>query len=167
MIGEQKREPRWGMWTVIEGLVLVLLIAASVPPQAGELISNLDEANGGTAKALSSQHHAQTKTRVNDRIAPANIGIREEAHHLTISWDQVPHATGYYVQWKWGDQEFGNERQRYVKGADSTSVRLRLAAGAGQRHTVRVRATNAGADGPWSGGLTATPKMGLLVNRGQ
>ena len=46
MIGEQKREPRWGMWTVIEGLVLVLLIAASVPPQVGELISNLVDESG-------------------------------------------------------------------------------------------------------------------------
>ena len=165
MIGEQKREPRWGMWTVIEGLVLVLLIAASVPPQVDELVSNLDEADEGTAKVLSSQHHAQTKTLLS--VAPANIHIREEARHFAISWDKVPHATGYYVQWKWGDQEFRNERQRYVKGVDSTSVRLRLAAGAGQRHTIRVRATNAGADGPWSGDLTATPKMGLLVSRVQ
>jgi len=61
MMGEQKRESRTVMWTVIEGLVLVLIIAASVsPPQADELVSNLDEANGGVAKVWSVQHHAQT-----------------------------------------------------------------------------------------------------------
>ena len=60
-MGEQKRESRTGMRTVIEGLVLVLIIAASVPsPQADELVSNLDEANGGVAKVWSAQHHAQT-----------------------------------------------------------------------------------------------------------
>ena len=60
-MGGQKRESRMGMWTVIEGLVLVLIIAASVPsPQADELVSNLDEANGRIAKVWSAQHHAQT-----------------------------------------------------------------------------------------------------------
>ena len=59
-MGDQKRESRMGMRTVIEGLVLVLIIAASVPPQADELVSNLDEANGGIAKVWSAQHHAQT-----------------------------------------------------------------------------------------------------------
>ena len=60
-MGEQKRESRTGMWTVIEGLVLVLIIAASVPPpQADELVSNLDEANGEIVKVWSAQHHAQT-----------------------------------------------------------------------------------------------------------
>ena len=60
-MGGQKRESRMGMWTVIEGLVLVLIIAASVPsPQADELVSNLDKANGGVAKVWSAQHHAQT-----------------------------------------------------------------------------------------------------------
>ena len=60
-MGGQKRESRIGMWTVIEGLVLVLIIAASVPsPQADELVSNLDEANGRVAKVWSAQHHAQT-----------------------------------------------------------------------------------------------------------
>lgn len=57
-MGEQKRKPRSGM--VVEGLVLALLIAVSVPPQADELVSNLDEANGGIAKVWSAQHHAQT-----------------------------------------------------------------------------------------------------------
>ena len=57
-MGERTREPRRGM--VIEGLVLALLIALSVPPQADELVSNLDEANGGIAKIWSAQHHAQT-----------------------------------------------------------------------------------------------------------
>ena len=300
-MGEQKRESRTGMWTVIEGLVLVLIIAASVPPpQADELVSNLDETNGEIAKVWSAQHHAQTfatgghepgylvesveldvaswtedanvtvsvhsawssggpgdhlytlenptrgtgrkvftvrkrdrvrlverqphaivirntggkgsfnlhtttsinptdesdwrienarwttnpsevldrwvgvtgaiKVRINDRdappplsVAPANIRIREGRRDLTIEWDEVPRATGYYVQWKWEDQEFGNERQRYVDGAHSTRVRLRLAAGAGQRHMIRVRATNGGVNGPWSDNLAATPKMGLLV----
>ena len=57
-MGEQKRKPRRGM--VVEGLVLALLIAVSVPPQADELVSNLDEANGGIAKVWSAQHQAQT-----------------------------------------------------------------------------------------------------------
>ena len=57
-MGEQKRGPRRGM--VIEGLVLALLIAVSVPPQADELVSNLDEADGGIAKVWSAQHYAQT-----------------------------------------------------------------------------------------------------------
>lgn len=298
-MGEQKRGARTGMWTAIEGLVLVLIIVASVPPQADELVSNLDEANGGIAKVWSAQHHAQTfatgghepgylvesveldvaswtedanvtvsvhaawnsggpdnhlytlenptrgtgrkvfsvrkrdrvrlverqphaivirntggkgsfnlnttsinqidesdwrienarwttnptddlnrwvgatgaiKMRINDRdapkplsVAPANIRIREGRRDLTVEWDEVPRATGYYVQWKWEDQAFGNERQRYVDGANSTRVRLRLAAGAGQRHMIRVRATNRGVDGPWSDGLAATPKMGILV----
>lgn len=45
---------------VIEGLVLVLLIAVSALPQADELISNLDETNREIAKVWSAQHHAQT-----------------------------------------------------------------------------------------------------------
>ena len=97
--------------------------------------------------------------------APDNIRIREEPRHLSISWDKVPDATGYYVQWRWLDEGFGSDRQEYLDGAESTSVRLRLAAGAGERHKVRVRATNGGADGPWSEDLIATPKMGLLVER--
>lgn len=47
---------------VIEGLVLALLIVVSVAPQADELASNLDEADGGIAKVGSAQHHAQTFT---------------------------------------------------------------------------------------------------------
>ena len=60
MMGQQKRESKRGM--VIEGLVLALLIAVSVAPQADELASNLDEADGGIAKVWSAQHHAQTFT---------------------------------------------------------------------------------------------------------
>ena len=59
-MGQQKRESKRGM--VIEGLVLALLIAVSVAPQADELASNLDEADGGIAKVWSAQHHAQTFT---------------------------------------------------------------------------------------------------------
>ena len=110
------------------------------------------------------------KMRLNDRVptgpfsaAPDNIRILEENRHLTISWDEVPEATGYFVQWKMLNHEFGPQRQEYVEGGDHTSVRIHVAEGAGERHKIRVRATNGKKDGPWSENLTARPKMGLLI----
>ena len=110
------------------------------------------------------------KMRINDRVPaaaladpPANIRILEENRHLTVSWDEVPEATGYFVQWKMLNHEFGPQRQQFLEGGDHTSVRINVAEGAGERHKIRVRATNGKKDGPWSDDLTARPKMGLLI----
>ena len=98
-MGDQKRESRMGMRTVIEGLVLVLIIAASVPPQADELVSNLDEANGGIAKVWSAQHHAQTFA-----TGGHELGYLVESVELDVaSWTEDANVTvSVHAAWSSG-----------------------------------------------------------------
>lgn len=229
-MGEQKRESKTGMWTVIEGLVLVLLIAASVPPQADELVSNLDEAHGRIAKVWSAQHHAQTfetgghKPGYLVESVELDVAVWTEDANVTVSvhsaWgnggpgdylytlENPTRGTGRKVftvrqqdrvllvksqshaivirntgressfnlnaptainQTDELDWQIENARwttnqtddlDRWVGAAGAIKMRINDRA---VPAPLSVAPANAGVNGPWSEGLTATPKMGLLV----
>lgn len=161
-------------WAVVAGVVLALLTTAS-------LLSRTEEPAGAGADVLSDTTPAQPVESPGTRelevelqiggaarftpaapgAAPVNIRIREDVGRLTLSWDPVPQATGYQLQWKRGYQQFAAERQLDVEGGGTTRAQLSLAGG--QTHTIRIRATNDGSDGPWSVRLRGKPREGLLV----
>ena len=95
---------------------------------------------------------------------------------LTVSWDLETNASGYYVQWKSGNQDWDEtNRQNEVIGGTNISNTINLPdSGAGVMHTVQVRAKRTNADdGPWSDPATerakkqsADPVTGLTLTPG-
>ncbi len=90
--------------------------------------------------------------------APAGLVIRTWDRFLTFGWtapeDNGSDITGYTVQWKSGDEEFGAENRQH------TTTKTQHSWGAlvnGTGYTYRVRAANANGDGPWSAEMTGTP----------
>ena len=90
--------------------------------------------------------------------APAGLVIRTWDRFLTFGWtapeDNGSDITGYTVQWKSGDEEFGAENRHH------TTTKTQHSWGAlvnGTGYTYRVRATNANGDGPWSAEKTGIP----------
>ena len=78
---------------------------------------------------------------------------------LVVSWTAVPSATGYTVQWKSGNQNYGSGRQATPTGASHTITGLTN----GTQYTLRVKASNATGDGAWSADATGTPAAVTLT----
>ena len=76
---------------------------------------------------------------------------------LDVSWAAVAEAGGYKVQWKSGDEDYGEERQVVLTGAETISYTITGLA-AGTEYTLRVLSTKEHADdGPPSDEVTAVP----------
>ena len=71
---------------------------------------------------------------------------------LAVSWTAVSSATGYTVQWKSGNENYGSGRQATATGASHTITGL----SSGTAYTVRVRASNGTGAGAWSADATGT-----------
>ena len=75
---------------------------------------------------------------------------------LAVSWDAVPGADGYRVQWRSGTEAFETTREHIVTGGDVTSQVI-LGLEPGVEYAVRVVAARAGATGPPSEVVKGTP----------
>ena len=87
-----------------------------------------------------------------------DVIVTASDEQLTVSWD-APDAngaaiTGYTVQWKSGDQDYGSDRQATSTVTSYTIMNLT----AGMEYTVQVQATNAKGDSVWSVARTGMPE---------
>ena len=84
------------------------------------------------------------------------VTVTAGAGGLAVSWDAVPGADGYRVQWRSGTEAFDAARELFVAGGDVTSgVISGLAPGI--EYSVRVVATRGGLTGPPSEVATGMP----------
>ena len=96
-------------------------------------------------------------------VQVSGVTATSELRHVTVSWSRADAspgymaATGYRVQWKTGDEEFGAPREMPINGVATTSVALRLPAGLDYK--VRVIAVNAAGEGVPSGEVAGTSRM--------
>ena len=94
-----------------------------------------------------------------------NVVITEGVESLKLTWDAVPLADGYRVQWKFGNEAYDPAtREAEIRGGDTTThTEDNLTAG--EECTMRVIATLTGAaDGPPSAEVTGTPLAPLRPN---
>ena len=85
------------------------------------------------------------------------VQVTPGAEQLEVSWAAVTDAGSYKVQWKSGNEDYGEERQAVLTEAETVSYTI-TGLTAGTEYTVRVIATKANADdGPPSDEVTATP----------
>ena len=78
--------------------------------------------------------------------------------NLDVSWATESDANGYKVQWKSGDEAYGEERQAVLTGGETVTYTI-TGLTAGTEYTVRVLSTKEYADdGPPSSEVTGTPK---------
>ena len=88
------------------------------------------------------------------------VSVSAGEGRLAVSWDAVPGADGYRVQWRSGMEQFDATREHVVAGATVTD---RVIAGLqpGIEYFVRVVATRNGSAGPPSEVATGTPADGV------
>ena len=84
------------------------------------------------------------------------VTVTADEGGLAVSWDAVPGADGYRVQWRSGAEEFDATREHVVAGGNVTG---RVIAGLppGIEYSVRVVATRGDVTGPPSEVATGTP----------
>ena len=94
--------------------------------------------------------------------APANLTAEpgKDPETLAISWDQVPNATGYVLQWRLTsemDSDYDDDRKRAIAGGEITKGDLGPLDTLS--HTLRVQATDVahGISGTWAT-TTGTPE---------
>ena len=76
---------------------------------------------------------------------------------LEVSWTVVSDADGYKVQWKSGEEDYGEERQAVISGGDVVNYTI-TGLTAGTEYSIRVIATRENADdSPPSEEVTGTP----------
>ncbi len=103
----------------------------------------------------------------------SGVVVTAGAERLLLSWDVIPNAGGYKVQWKSGEEEYDESRQVVLAGGDTNSYTI-TGLTAGTEYTVRVNATKENADnGLPSSEVTGTPSerpasqvTGVEVTRG-
>ena len=87
----------------------------------------------------------------------AGVEVTVGVGQLTVTWTAVSDAGGYKVQWKSGAEDYGEERQAVLTGAETISYTITGLA-AGTEYTGRVLSTKEHADdGPPSHEVTAVP----------
>ncbi len=95
------------------------------------------------------------------------VTLSRRAGALFVSWDEVPNATGYRIQWKSGSETFedaaADNREASVSGSAMTSYRIGGLDPA-TTYAVRVISTNAEGTGPVSGSAEAMPAALPLVS---
>ena len=84
---------------------------------------------------------------------PENLRVTAGDTNLAVTWNAVPVAAEYTVQWKSGTQEFDAARQLVVTVNETTVPDLVN----GRTYTLRVKASNAGGESGWSETATGTP----------
>ena len=84
------------------------------------------------------------------------VTVAAEEGGLAVSWDAVPGADGYRVQWRSGTEAFDATRERAVAGGDVTGQVI-SGLEPGVEYAVRVVATRGGVTGPPSEVATGTP----------
>lgn len=92
-----------------------------------------------------------------------HVEVTPDAEILGVSWTSVPEADGYKVQWKSGEEEYGEARQAVITDGDTERYAITGLA-AGTEYTVRVIATRENADdGPASDEVAGTPRAASLA----
>ncbi len=86
-----------------------------------------------------------------DQVANVRV-TSDDVELLTVSWDEVPGADGYKVQWKSGAEQYSESRQATPTATGHTITNLM----GGTQYTVRVIATKGALEGPPSDERTAT-----------
>lgn len=87
-----------------------------------------------------------------------DVRVAAGVEQLEVTWNEIADADGYKVQWKTGDEDYGESRQAILTGGDTVSHTI-TALTPGTEYTVRVIATRAYADdGEPSEEVTGTPK---------
>ena len=91
---------------------------------------------------------------------PTGVTVTEDDKKLTVAWTAPTDTggaaiTGYKVQWKSGNQNFGSSRE-HTTGFAATSDDITVLTN-GTEYTVRVLATNSVGDGAWSDEKKGTP----------
>ncbi len=84
---------------------------------------------------------------------PENLTVTTGDTTLVVTWDAVPGAAEYTVQWTSGTEAFDPERQLTVTVNTATVPGLVN----GTAYTLRVQAANAGGESGWSETATGTP----------
>ena len=84
------------------------------------------------------------------------VNVTAGAGGLAVSWDEVPGADSYRVQWRSGTEAFDAARELFVAGGDVTSGVI-SGLEPGIEYSVRVVATSGGLLGPPSEVATGTP----------
>ena len=87
-----------------------------------------------------------------------DVAVTPGIEQLEVTWASAPDADGYKVQWKSGEEDFGESRQAALAGGGSTTHTI-MNLVPGTDYTVRVIATREhAADGDPSDGVTGIPK---------
>ena len=85
------------------------------------------------------------------------VRVVADVGRMTVSWDAVPGADGYKVQWRSGSDAFDSSREQSVSGGSVTQLVVRNLT-AGTTYDVRVIATRtAGTDGDASATKSGAP----------
>ena len=90
-------------------------------------------------------------------VQVTGVQVIPGVEQLEVSWAAVSDASGYKVQWRTDDQDYGEERQSIISGGDTVNYTI-AGLTAGTEYTIRVIATKENADdGPPSEEVTGTP----------
>ena len=86
-----------------------------------------------------------------------NVVVSAEVEQLDVSWDVLSDANGYKVQWKSGEDDYGEERQAVLTGAETVNYTITDLI-AGREYMIQLLSTKEHADdGPPSDEVTAVP----------
>ncbi|MDE0669001.1 MAG: fibronectin type III domain-containing protein, partial [bacterium] len=141
----KRTSPTDGTCSAVTGTATTL---SGLSPGTAYSWATYSDASCTTANELASVDFTTAPARV------SNLEVTAAKAALALSWDAATGATGYEVQWKSGSESFSSSADpaRHATVTDTSYTIAGLEAW--REYTVRVRATGAGGDGPWSGEAT-------------